>query len=152
MAGQDEDRFAMSVEAWVRDEVLPHVTDHARAAVRERREAGYRCALLTTSTPYAAWPVARAVGIDDVLSSRLEVRDGRFTGEVVEPLCYGQGKVAMAEQWARDHGIDLKASAFFTDSISDLPMLERVGEPIVVNPDPRLRLVALHRAWPIHRW
>ncbi len=152
MAGTDESTFADRVTAWVRDEVLPHVTNAARSEVTLRRKQGYTCALLTTSTPYAAHPVAAALGIDHVISSRLVVRDGRFTGEVVEPLCYGDGKVTLAEAWAHDRDVDLRASVFFTDSISDVPMLERVGEPVAVNPDPRLRIMAHRRGWPIRQW
>jgi phosphoserine phosphatase len=68
------------------------------------------------------------------------------------PLCFGAGKVVHASAWARDHGVDLSASAFYTDSVSDLPMLERVGEPRVINPDLRLRRVARRRGWPIESW
>jgi hypothetical protein len=63
---------------------------------------------------------------------------GASPGEVETPFCFGAGKVAVAEAWAARHDVDLDTSAFFTDSISDLPMLERVGEPVVVNPDLRL--------------
>ena len=87
-----------------------------------------------------------------MLASRLGVRDGRFTGEVETPFCFGAGKVAVAEAWAARHDVDLDTSAFFTDSISDLPMLERVGEPVVVNPDLRLGWEARRRAWPVRRW
>ena len=77
---------------------------------------------------------------------------GRFTGEIVAPFCFGQGKVEAAEVWAREHDVNLAESAFYTDSISDLPMLERVGTAHVVNPDPRLRWTARRRRWPISYW
>lgn len=78
--------------------------------------------------------------------------EGRLTGRVDRPICYGPGKVEHARRWAADHGIDLGASWFYSDSRSDLPMLEAVGSPEVVNPDPRLGFVARRRGWPIHRW
>jgi HAD superfamily hydrolase (TIGR01490 family) len=152
MVGRDEARFAERVERWVRDEVLPHVAPAARDEIARRKAEGYLCAIVTASTSYSAEPVGRAVGIDHVLSSHLEVVDGAFTGEVVPPFCYGEGKVVAVESWARTHGVDLTQSAFFTDSISDLPLLERVGEPVAVNPDPRLRWVARRRRWPVFRW
>lgn len=152
MKGRDEARFAGRVERWVRDEVLPHVAPLARDEIARRTRDGYVCAIVTASTSYSAEPVARAVGIEHVLCSRLAVEDGRFTGEVVPPFCYGAGKVVAVERWARAHRVDLAESAFFTDSISDLPLLERVGEPVVINPDPRLRLTARARRWPVRAW
>jgi putative phosphoserine phosphatase / 1-acylglycerol-3-phosphate O-acyltransferase len=77
------------------------------------------------------------------------VRDGRFTGEAVRPVCYGDGKMYWAERFAAAEGLELDQSYFYTDSITDLPVLERVGEPRVVNPDPRLRRLALRRGWPV---
>jgi phosphoserine phosphatase len=64
-------------------------------------------------------------------------------------VCYGQGKVVWAERFAAEHDVDLAASYFYTDSISDLPLLERVGHPVVVNPDLRLRRLARKRGWPL---
>jgi len=81
-----------------------------------------------------------------------EVNDGRLTGEVIKPLCYGEGKVHYAEVLAAADGIDLDGSWFYTDSFTDLPMLERVGNPRIVNPDPRLRRLARQRDWPILDW
>lgn len=152
MVGRDEARFAERVERWVRDEVLPHVAPAAIEEIARRKADGYLCAIVTASTSYSADPVGRAVDIEHVLASRLAVSDGVFTGEVVPPFCYGEGKVVAVEAWARAHDVDLAASAFFTDSISDLPLLERVGEPVVVNPDPRLRWVARRRRWPVRAW
>jgi phosphoserine phosphatase len=68
------------------------------------------------------------------------------------PFCYGPGKVQRAERWAAEHGVELEQSYFYTDSLSDLPMLERVGQPRIVNPDPRLRREANRRGWPILDW
>jgi phosphoserine phosphatase len=67
----------------------------------------------------------------------------------VPPVCYGQGKVVWAERFAAEWDVDLAASYFYTDSISDLPLLERVGHPIAVNPDTRLRRLARARRWPV---
>jgi putative phosphoserine phosphatase/1-acylglycerol-3-phosphate O-acyltransferase len=86
------------------------------------------------------------------LCTRYEVKDGRFTGDFIEPLCYGEGKVIHAERFAREHNIDVDASYFYTDSCTDLPMLERVSYPRVVNPDVRLRWVAKRKGWPILNW
>jgi phosphoserine phosphatase len=86
-----------------------------------------------------------------VLSSELEVVDGKFTGRA-SALCFGKHKVTLVKRWAARHGVDLAASTFYSDSYNDLPMLERVGRAVAVNPDARLRRVARARAWPMAWW
>lgn len=152
LAGREERAFAEECRQWYALMVRPHLTDHARREVERRRREGYALAVLTGSSPYAAGPLAEELGIEHVISSRLCVEGGCFTGEVETPLCYGAGKVTRALEWVALHGVDLASSAFYTDSLSDLPMLERVGEPRIVNPDPRLRALAKSRGWPIEIW
>ena len=152
LAGRDAERFIREVEDWSATEVVPYITARARAVVAERQARGDLCAVLTSSTAYAAKPVADALGIEHILASRLVALDGRLTGSIVEPFCYGSSKVTIARQWAAKHGVDLARSAFYSDSVTDLPMLDAVGEPVVVNPDPRLRWTAWRRGWPVERW
>jgi phosphoserine phosphatase len=108
--------------------------------------------LLTSSSRYASELAREQFGLDDVLFQVYETAGGKFTGEPGRPLCYGPGKVEKAEAWAREHRVDLGASAFYTDSYTDLPMLERVGRPRAVAPDLRLRREARRRGWPILDW
>lgn len=152
MEGRDVAAFERRLREWVDAEVVPHVSEAARREVALRTQAGDLCAVLTSSTTYSAVPLAENVGIAHVLATRLDERDGRFTGRLLDPLCYGEGKVAIAERWAREQDVDLRASVFYTDSISDRPMLERVGEPVVINPDPRLRLLAWRKGWRVESW
>ena len=152
MAGQDEATLAAACGAWVEAEIRHAIVRRAIETLDRHRAAGDRVVLLTSSTPYVSEPIARVLGIADVICSRLEVAGGRFTGRVIEPICYGTGKVTLAELWAQREGIDLAASAFYTDSVADLPMLERVGRPVAVDPDLRLGRIAARRAWPIERW
>ncbi|MDQ3036088.1 MAG: HAD-IB family hydrolase [Myxococcota bacterium] len=152
LAGRDELAFAEECRGWYAVMVRQHLTDLARAEVQRRRDDGLVPVVLTGSSPYAAGPLADELGIEHVICSRLAVSEGRFTGDVEAPLCFGEGKLARALEWASAHDVDLAASAFYTDSLSDLPMLERVGEPRVINPDPRLRALARKRGWPIEMW
>jgi len=151
MRGVEEARFRAEMNGWYEAYVRRHVSLEGRREVIRRRAAGAIPVILSASTPYAVEPLAADLGIEHVLCTTLEVREGRFTGRP-ERLCYGPDKVRLAEEWARTHGVDLRASSFYTDSVSDLPMLERVGEPRVVNPDPRLRVRAASRRWPVEKW
>jgi phosphoserine phosphatase len=93
------------------------------------------------------------LGLDHSLCNRFEV-DGRglHTGRPLGALCYGHGKVAHAEAYARERGVALESCAFYTDSYTDLPVLERVGRPVAVHPDPRLARVAKRRGWRVEDW
>ncbi|HJV25823.1 MAG TPA: HAD family hydrolase [Aromatoleum sp.] len=124
----------------------------ARALVASHRERGDLCALVTATNDFVAAPFARLLGIDQLLSSRAEVRDGRFTGEVEGELCHGAEKVSRVEAWLAGLGLrwdDLSHSTFYSDSASDLPLLARVAEAVAVRPDPRLRVEAAERGWRI---
>jgi len=151
MRGDSEAEMIAKCAIWYRDHVQPEIAPAARVALHVHREAGHAIVLATGSTQYAAGPVAKGVGIPHVLSSVLEVADGAFTGKPAA-LCFGHHKVTLAEKWAREHGIDLHASYFYSDSYNDLPMLERVGTAIAVNPDARLRRVAKKRGWRVEHW
>lgn len=151
-AGKSEHVVITDCERWYAEDVRRHVCDLGRVAVERHREAGDLVAIVTGATPYAARPLARDLGIEHVLCTELEVEEGRFTGRVHEPLCYAEGKIERAERLAAEHGFDLADASFYSDSVTDLPLLERVREPVCVNPDPRLKRVAQRRGWRVEQW
>ncbi|MBC8073484.1 MAG: HAD family hydrolase [Deltaproteobacteria bacterium] len=145
--------LAEEIAKWFTAEVAWTICSQARVKVAEHREAGDTIVLLTSATQFLAEPVARELGIDHLLCTRIDVDElGMFPGTYQAPACYGAGKVHHAERFAELHHIDLAASYFYSDSYSDLPMLERVGHPRVVNPDPRLRRAARERGWTWEMW
>lgn len=150
--GQQVAPLEREVEAWFRDEIAATICTEARAQIEVHREAGHVVALLSSATRFMSAPLGRMLGIEHVLCTELGEEGGCFTGTHVAPTCYGPGKVVRAEAFAAEHGIDLRRSFFYSDSYSDLPMLERVGEPRVVNPDPRLRRLARRRGWDAQIW
>lgn len=122
-------------------------------ALERHRAAGDKLVLLTTSSNYLSEEVARELRLHDYLCNRFEVDDdGRYTGLPVEPLCFGDGKVGFAQQYLATVGAQLTDCVFYSDSSSDLPMLEAAGERVVVNPDPRLKRTARKRGWTIEDW
>ncbi len=153
LRGVPEEVLASRCEHWFPRYVEKHVADAGRAAVKKHRQAGDLCAIVTGATRYAAGPLARLLGIEHVVATELELDGaGRFTGRAAPPLCLGEGKVRRAQELADKHGFVLKEATFYTDSVSDVPLLERVAEPVVVNPDPRLKRIAERRRWRIERW
>jgi HAD superfamily hydrolase (TIGR01490 family) len=153
LAGQPEREMTTFCEGLFREDIAPHLAREARVAVERHRRAGDLLAIVTGASRYVATPVARALEIDHLVASELDVdAAGRFTGRFVAPLCYAQGKLARARALAERQGFRLEDASFYSDSISDLPLLEAVGEPVVVNPDPRLRRLASARGWRVERW
>lgn len=152
-AGTSEDAMAARCDDWFRRWVEPHVCDRGRRAVEAHRERGDVLAIVTGATLYAAKPLARRLVIPHVVSTELEVDDrGRFTGEYVPPLNIGEGKVERTKRFAAELGFALRDATFYSDSCTDLPLLEQVGEPVAVNPDLRLRRIARKRGWRVETW
>jgi HAD superfamily hydrolase (TIGR01490 family) len=147
--GKVEAATRRDADAWYERDVRPWLFPQMADRVAEHRRAGHVVALVTSATRYLAAPLAAELGIEHFLVTQLVVRDGAFTGEAVRPLCYGAGKVHWARELAAREGIDLAASYFYTDSITDLPLLEAVGHRRIVNPDLPLRRLAQQRGWPI---
>lgn len=125
------------------------VPPFATMVIDRHRDEGRRVVLATT-TPYdLVRPLADTLGMDDVVATRYEIRDGRYTGRLDREFVWGPGKLAAVRRWADETGVDLSASFAYSDSVFDTPLLSAVGQAVAVNPDPRLWAVALARRWPI---
>lgn len=149
-AGESEPETRAFCNRWFSEVIVHHISEDAQQRIEHHRAQGHRPVLLSAATQYVNRPLAEHLGLDDdFLCTRLEAIDGVLSGRLIEPACYGAGKLFWARQFATEHGIDLAASYFYTDSYSDLPMLRAVGHPIVVNPDARLRRHAQRAGWPI---
>ncbi len=149
LRGRPESEVLEHCRQWYEADVRSQLNDSVVALVGEHLERGHTVALLTAGTKYLSNLLAADLDIDHVIATELEVENGVFTGGAHLPLCYGSGKIARAETFARERGVDLRRSYFYSDSISDLPMLLHVGEPRVVSPDPRLRREAARRGWEV---
>jgi HAD superfamily hydrolase (TIGR01490 family) len=151
--GKPETWLVEETEGWFKDYVLPEVQQAGREAVKRHRDQGDVVGIATGATIYAARPLARELGIDLVICTELEVDgDGLFTGKVIDPICYREGKLERSKRAAERLGFTLEDSIFYTDSITDVPLLEAVKEPVIVNPDKRLKKVAKARNWRIESW
>jgi putative phosphoserine phosphatase/1-acylglycerol-3-phosphate O-acyltransferase len=130
---------------WLAGDVYPE----ARALVQAHRRRGHTVAVVTSATRYQATPVAADLGIEHIMCTELQVRDGRFTGAAVRPTCYGEGKARAAKTFAAQRRISLDDSYFYTDSDTDIALLNLVGRPRPINPNRRLAAIAAKRGWPV---
>jgi HAD superfamily hydrolase (TIGR01490 family) len=150
MAGEPEAEMIALCNRWFEEMVVHYIYPQARTLIEEHRAAGDFLVLLSAASTYLVKPLADYLAIEHFLCNRPEVDpEGKFTGKIVYPLCYGAGKITVAEKFAEEHGLDLRDCIYYSDSITDLPVLTRFGEARVVNPDPLLRQEAKRRNWPV---
>jgi HAD superfamily hydrolase (TIGR01490 family) len=147
--GKSEAEIEKQAREWFDTQVEPALYPEAEQLVREHDAAGHVVAIVSGATKFVVRPLAARLGIRHMLYTRLEVEDGCFTGRVVDPICFEEGKIYWLQQLIEEEGIDLAKSYFYTDSITDRPLLDLVAHPIAVNPDPMLYREAARRGWPV---
>jgi HAD superfamily hydrolase (TIGR01490 family) len=147
--GQSEVELEVEAKAWFEELVAQTIYPEAEELVRKHEADGHVVAIVSGATKFVVRPLAQRLGIEHFLYTRLEVEDGCFTGRVIEPICFEEGKIYWLQQFIEEHGIDLAKSWFYTDSITDLPLLDLVGHPVAANPDPLLYRAAVKRRWPV---
>jgi HAD superfamily hydrolase (TIGR01490 family) len=128
------------------------LTPAARDLVKRHLDEADLVAVITATNSFVTAPIAREFGIAHLIATDPEEIDGRFTGEVHGTPCFREGKIARLEQFLHHHGTRLDcltSSRFYSDSLNDLPLLEKVQHPIAVNPDPTLRAHAEAHGWPV---
>ena len=136
------------VRETLHDVVDPLVYAEAADLIEEHRAAGREIVIVSTSGADMVEPIGEMLGVDRVVATRMVTRDGRYTGDI-DFYAYGENKAVAVRQVAAEMGYDLADCWAYSDSVTDLPMLEAVGHPTAVNPDRGLRKVAGERGWPV---
>lgn len=133
--------------------ILPRIYPQMLAEVRSHQDAGRPAFIVSAASHGVVELLARVLDMEGGIGSRYAVDDeGRYTGELIGGLNYGAQKIGPMREFAAAHGIDLEASWAYSDSASDLPMLELVGNPVAVNPDAELAAIARERGWAVMRF
>ena len=126
----------------------PLIYDEAASLIEEHHAAGRDVVIVSSSGAELVQPIGEMLGADHVIATRLEAREGCYTGEI-EYYAYGENKAAAIKDLAEAEGYDLERCYAYSDSVTDVPLLEAVGHPSAVNPDRGLRREALARHWPV---
>ncbi len=143
---------AAAHERFMHDVIRPHLVAPARALVQRHQHAGDTVVIVTATNEFVTRPIAQAFGVQELIAVQLQRGpDGWITGEIAGVPSAREGKVTRVEQWLADRSLDWSDvdSTFYTDSLNDLALLERVDHPVATNPDDRLRALASERGWPI---
>ena len=147
--GVTEGTFVAYGESAYERKVARTIYPEARALIQAHLQMGHTVAIVSSATPYQVEPALEDLQVDDLMCTRFEVEHGYFNGKLDGEACFGVGKVNAVNKLAEEHGIDINASFFYSDSDDDLLVLEHVGRPQVLNPNSGLKKIAQRRGWPI---
>lgn len=144
------------LDAWhaeyLATQIKPMITQAARDLVKRHLDTADLVAIITATNSFVTAPIAREFGVPHLIATDPEQHDGEFTGEVAGTPCFREGKITRLEQFLAHHGTRLDcltSSRFYSDSLNDLPLLEKVQHPVAVDPDPTLRAHAVAHGWPV---
>jgi HAD superfamily hydrolase (TIGR01490 family) len=136
----------------MQEEILPHIKPAALSLVRQHQEAGDRVLIVTATNEFVTRPIAKAFGVDELIAVNLaRNEEGWITGEIDGTPSFKEGKVQRVDQWLSAQQLtwpDVHIT-FYSDSLNDLPLLEKAQVPVATNPDARLRQLATDRGWRI---
>jgi HAD superfamily hydrolase (TIGR01490 family) len=137
---------------FMQQRILPIISARARDLIAQHRAD--TCVIVTATNSFVTAPIARELGIEHLIATVPEERDGRFTGRVSGTPCFREGKITCLQAWLARRNSALQAfdqSWFYSDSVNDLPLLECVTHPVAVDPDEKLETRARAQGWPIVR-
>lgn len=152
LAGRSVRALERLAGVFVAERVRPAVSPKALTALESHRRQGHRLVMLTGCPEFLVRPLAEDLGIDSVMGSRLEEREGRWTGRLILPHPYGAAKRVLLETWAGKEAVRLDQSHAYGDSPADRAVFEAVGYPHVVNPGRSMIRLAGERGWPVLDW
>jgi HAD superfamily hydrolase (TIGR01490 family) len=144
------------LDAWharfMQTRILPMIGDPARALVDQHRDQGHTLVIITATNSFVTTPIAQAFGVPHLIATEPEQIHGEFTGQPSGLPCFRDGKVTRLEAWLAARGVvwaGVERSWFYSDSQNDLFLLERVSDPVAVDPDPQLAAHAAKNGWPV---
>lgn len=147
-AGWEQEKVRRVVTEVLEEVMSPLIYAEALELMHDHREAGRLICIVSSSPQEVVEPLAQMLSVDRYIATRPKIVDGKYTGDL-DFYAYGPHKATAMRSLADEVGIDLEGSYAYSDSITDLPMLESVGHPVVVNPDKGLRRLATEREWEI---
>ncbi len=147
--GKTPDELAPLLDKFLHDWVEPIVLPEAEALVEQHRQRGDTLVIITATNTIVTAPIAQRLGVGTLIGCEAELIDGRYSGQPIGTPSFREGKVKRLHTWLEDTGHSLGGAHFYSDSHNDLPLLERVDNPVAVDPDAQLRAIALERGWRI---
>lgn len=142
-----------TLDAWhaefMHDCIEPIILPKGEALVAEHRKAGDYIMMITATNSFITGPIARRLGMDHLIATECGMQNGQYTGQLTGVPSFQAGKITRLNSWLADNQANLLDSHFYSDSHNDLPLLEKVTRAVAVDPDDRLRAIALERGWDV---
>ncbi len=127
----------------------PIILPAAITLIDQHRQQGDTLLIITATNDFITQPIAEKLAIPNLIATKAEIHNGQYTGEVEGIPSYQHGKVTRLQSWLDEHGQSLEGSYFYSDSHNDVPLLTQVTHPVAVDPDPKLKAIAMQSGWPI---
>ncbi len=145
------DELEILHEQFMQEAIVPIISNQARELVQQHREQSHELLIITATNRFITAPIAKEFGIDNLLATEPEIKNNQYTGQVEGIPCFQHGKVTRLNDWLQQTGYNLDNSWFYSDSHNDIPLLEQVSHPIVVDPDDKLAQHAKQHGWKMLR-
>ena len=151
LAGKSMDELSRWHAQFMRDKIAGMILPKAEALVAQHRAQGHTLMIITATNAFITAPIAKHFGIDILIATDPEMRDGFYTGDISGTPCYREGKVERLNAWLNNNNETLHGSFFYSDSHNDLPLLQKVDKPVAVDPDDKLKAFAEQHGWQVMR-
>lgn len=149
LSEHDMETLAGWHKQFMKEKIEPIMLPKAAALLQKHRAQGHYLLIITATNRFVTEPIAKALGVDELIATDPEIINGRYSGGVSGVPCFQQGKVTRLEQWLHHTGNNLAGSYFYSDSRNDIPLLEMVENPVAVDPDETLEDHAFSKGWPV---
>lgn len=149
LAGKPIEELNALHERFMVDKIQPMLLPKAFELLDKHRALGHRLMIITATNKFVTAPIAEHLGVTELIASEAEMRDGLYTGKPTGIPSFQAGKVKRLQQWLNEHNESLAGAWFYSDSHNDQPLLEQVDHPVAVDPDERLRSLAVAQQWPV---
>lgn len=136
-------------QQFMQEKIRPLITDKSRTLVEKHKSAGDTLVIVTATNSFVTTPIAKEFGIDHLIATEPEIKNGQYTGKIAGTPCFQDGKVTRLKEWLIKQNIKFENCVFYSDSNNDLPLLKLVNKPVAVDPDEKLKTYAEENNWPI---
>ena len=134
-------------EQFIEEKIRPIVTKTGKELINQAHTEGKKVIIATATNDFVTRPIADIFDVSVLIATEFEIKDNAFTGRVVGTPCFRGGKLNKVTKWINDNNFDLSQASFYSDSFNDLPLLEKVKKPVIVDGDDKLREIGKNKNW-----
>ena len=132
---------------FIEDKIKPIITEPGRKIINQAIEDGKTVIIATATNDFVTRPIADLFNVQTLIATEFEIKNQQFTGKVIDAPCFREGKLNKVQKWVDDNNFDLSKASFYSDSFNDLPLLEKVKTPVIVDGDDKLVEIGKNRDW-----